>query len=101
VLGTSGAPPSGKGQVEQVFRLGLGSWAGRLRRVDLWLEPNEDAGGGLGTICRIHASLLNGTEVSVQGLGADCGEAVQSATRHLVRHIRRHVVADRPFVERG
>ncbi|HQA00805.1 MAG TPA: hypothetical protein PLT93_21950, partial [Phycisphaerae bacterium] len=75
VLGTGGASAC-KGQVEQVFRLGLGSWAGRLRRVDLWLESNEDAGGGLGTTCRIHASLLNGTDVSVQGLGSDGGEAV-------------------------
>jgi hypothetical protein len=78
-------------QIERVFRLGLGSWSGRLRRADVLVEKRKDSGGGLEFACCIHASLISRADISVYGLGADFASAVQSATRHLVRQIRRHV----------
>lgn len=78
-------------QIERLFRLGLGSWSGRVRQADVLVEQRIESESGLDFICRIHASLMNWADVSVEGLGADYGAAVQSATRRLVRHIRRHV----------
>lgn len=73
-------------RIEQTFRLGLGSWGGYLRKVDLWIEGPV---GTPGSACRIHATLDTWAGLSVYGLGNDAADAVLNATRHLVRQIKR------------
>lgn len=89
VLGKNSDDAPDAKQIERTFRLGLGSWGGHLRKVDVWVEQRTEPAGGPGFVCRIHATLTSWVDLSVYGLGSDAGGAVLSATRQLVRQIRR------------
>jgi len=88
ILGSTEAVSADKRPIERMFRLALGSWSGRLRRADVWVDRCEDNAVGLAFACRIRACLVNWSDIAVEGRGVDSASAVQKAARHLVRHLQ-------------
>lgn len=81
--------PTLRGRLEQKVRLGVGSWAGRIKRLDLRIREREEAHGGLNAECRIAVYPPMTEETTIAAVGANVDAAVQNATRRLVRKLKR------------
>jgi hypothetical protein len=78
---------NGRVRLAQVFRWQLGSWAGSLRRAEVWIDERAESGPGF--TCRVHATLNDWADLSVHALGSDLQCAVRSAARQLIGQLRR------------
>ena len=78
-------------QAERRLRFALGSLAGRIRHVAMWLEDENGPRGGLDKRCRVKLAIEGQAPVVIEHLENDLYAAIDLATSRAGRTLARRL----------